>query len=296
MTALQIDMETGACPSKTKCISACTFVHMSERNWLWTFNRRLRKYGWDLGTYPKKFFIFELHAEFLRIFSDDFNSSDALDLAILAEGYSQIFKRNGHLHSQLGQEAFVLGLTHGAIGKTYLELGAFDPYVLSNTATLRDSFGWTGLSYDPNPEAFAKFKLANLEDSFRNVGVAGFDSEAILYRDSALSYTTIVPNNEVTDSDRVKLIGIRNIVREFETIDYLSIDIEGGETEVLSQFPFDLVKPFVITIEHNFRDPDKQLIVQLLKDRGYREFLPSRTDFESWFVLEEYESKRISRL
>jgi len=269
---------------------------MSERNWLWTFNRRLRKFGWDLGKYPKKFFIFELHAEFVRISSNDFNSIDALDLAILAEGYSHIFKRNGHLHSQLGQEAFVLGLTHGAMGKTYLELGAFDPYVLSNTATLRESFGWTGLSFDPNPEVLAKFKLANLEDRFRNVGVAGFDSDAILYKDSALSYTTIIPKSEVTDNDKVKLIGIRNIVREFETIDYLSIDIEGGETEVLIQFPFELVKPFIITIEHNFRDPDKQLIVQLLKKHGYREFLQSRTDFESWFVLEEFESKRQSHV
>ena len=246
-------------------------------------NRRLRRCGWELGRYPKEFFVFELHAEFERMSA---NKEDLRDLAILAKGYSLIFMRKGRVHSQLGQEAFVVGVTDGAKTLKYLELGAFDPQLLSNTATLRDSFGWTGLSVDPNPEVLEKFKSAKLESTFLNVGVAGKDVRAILVKDGALSYTQPILDLEVQNSDLIQLLSIKKIVEKLSSIDYLSIDIEGGEFEVLTEFPFERIKPLIITVEHNFREVDVLKIRELLCSKGYRQFLPNRTDFESWFVLE----------
>ena len=255
---------------------------MTKRNWHWTLNRRLRKLGWDLTKFPKEFDLFELHSEISRISADE---EELQDLALLIRGYSEIFQRNGKIHSQLGQEAFVVGVTNGAYGLKYLELGAYDPYLLSNTATLRNSFHWTGLSVDPNPEVWDKFKLAQLEDSFLGAGVAGGDSTAILIREGAMSRTQRTTGGEFSKHEEVSLIGIRRIVNNLTSVDYLSLDIEGGEPEVLVEFPFEKVKPLVITVEHNFRDADKLFMQSFLSDIGYRQFLPNRTDFESWFVL-----------
>lgn len=259
------------------------FALMAKRNWHWTINRRLRHFGWDIGRYPKKFFAFELHGEFERMSSGE---EELHDLAILAKGYSLIFMKDGSLHSQLGQEAFVVGMTDGATALKYLELGAFDPQLLSNTATLRESFGWEGLSVDPNPDVLEKFILANLEHSFLNVGAAGKDTSAMLIQNGALSYTQPVLNGKTPKSEIVDLVDIKKIVERFSSIDYLSVDIEGSELEVLIEFPFERVKPLIITVEHNFRETDKVRIRQLLSSQGYRPFLPNRTDFESWYVLE----------
>jgi hypothetical protein len=255
---------------------------MTERNWHWTLNRRLRKLGWDLARFPKEFYLLELHEEVSRISADE---DELQDLAVLTRGYSEIFQRKGKIHSQLGQEAFVVGITNGAYGLKYLELGAYDPYLLSNTATLRDSFQWTGLSIDPNPEVLDKFKLAQLEDSFLGAGVAGSDSKAILIPNGAMTQTQRTTGREFSKHKEVSLIGIKKIVSNLASVDYLSIDIEGGEPGVLVEFPFEKVKPLVITVEHNFRDADKLFMQSFLSNKGYRQFLPNRTDFESWFVL-----------
>lgn len=262
---------------------------MAKRNWHWTLNRRLRKIGWDLGRFPKPFYLFELHSEFYRVSK---KNNDFRDLATLTNGYFKIFTQMGNLYSQLGQEAFVVGFTDGAVGLKYLELGAYDPYLLSNTATLRQSFGWTGLSVDPNPEVLEKFAIANLEHSFLNAGVAGKDTNAVLIKNGAMSHTQIVSNDEGENSENIHLVGIENIVRDLSQIDYLSIDIEGGEVEVLKHFPFGRIKPSIITIEHNFRETDRFAIKEFLSAKGYREFLPNLTDFESWFVLEDLENTK----
>lgn len=262
---------------------------MVKRNWHWTLNRRLRKIGWDLGRFPKRYYLFELHAEFDRATKENINLND---LAILTNGYSKIFTQMGKLHSQLGQEAFVVGFTNGAAGLKYLELGAYDPYLLSNTATLRESFGWTGISVDPNPEVLEKFKSANLGHCFINAGVAGQDTDATLIKNGAMSYTQNLQGDIEKNSHFVHLVGINNLVKDLTQIDYLSIDIEGGEVEVIKNFPFGRIKPLIITIEHNFREIDKLTIKEFLSTKGYREFLSGLTDFESWFVLKNFEDAK----
>jgi hypothetical protein len=125
-----------------------------------------------------------------------------------------------------------------------------------------------------------------LEHSFLNVGVAGKDTSAMLIQNGALSYTQPVVNGKTPKSEIVDLVDIKKIVERFSSIDYLSVDIEGGELAVLTEFPFESVKPLIITVEHNFRETDKAGISHLLSSQGYRPFLPNRTDFESWYVLE----------
>jgi hypothetical protein len=50
----------------------------------------------------------------------------------------------------------------------YLEIGAFHPFKYSNTATLRDVFGWIGCSVDPSSEAYKAFFDAGLSERFVN--------------------------------------------------------------------------------------------------------------------------------
>ena len=51
-------------------------------------------------------------------------------------------------------------------------------------------------------------------------------------------------------------------------IDYLSIDTEGSEFEILKNFDFNNFKFRVITCEHNFSD-NREKIYKLLTDNGY---------------------------
>jgi len=65
-------------------------------------------------------------------------------------------------------------------------------------------------------------------------------------------------------------------------IDYFSLDIEGAEYEILSRFPFYRYKFGLITVEHNFQEPKRSMIRQLLDLHGYR--VDKEVYVDDWFV------------
>ena len=67
-------------------------------------------------------------------------------------------------------------------------------------------------------------------------------------------------------------------------IDYLSIDTEGSEFEILNAFDFDAYKIKVITCEHNFT-PMREEIYKLLGSKGYVRKYQEFSQFDDWYVL-----------
>ena len=66
-------------------------------------------------------------------------------------------------------------------------------------------------------------------------------------------------------------------------IDYLSIDTEGSEYEILKNFDFEKYSFKVITVEHN-NTVNETLINQLLEKNGYKRQLDEISQFESWYT------------
>ena len=66
-------------------------------------------------------------------------------------------------------------------------------------------------------------------------------------------------------------------------IDYLSIDTEGSEFEILKNLDFKKYSFKVITVEHN-NTVNKTLINKLLEKNGYRKELEALSQFESWYT------------
>jgi FkbM family methyltransferase len=170
-------------------------------------------------------------------------------------------------------------------GGVFADIGAHDGKSLSNTFYLEKHLGWTGLAVEPNPVVF---KALSQERScitvnacighpegltrFRVVsGSASMLSEAAdvtcsrslartrkLVTNSGESFTEI----EVMRQSLTSLCKKHNISH----IDYLSIDVEGAEMQVLESLDFGLVDVSVIGIENNFMKSD---IPKLLQSRGF---------------------------
>lgn len=252
------------------------------RNWHWVVNRRLRRIGWDLQRWPSRTWLTEQAMELSRV-AAAVPADHLADLAKVLAGYGMINSRGERSVSQLGQDAWVVAQTRATPGLRYLELGAFDPVVWSNTHVLRTNFGWTGVSVDPNPETAAKFAAAELSDAFREVAVGAVAGELFFISEGAMSrLSTSAPDGG--PSNKVRVITPQQLLVEAHEIDYLSLDIEGGELELLLAWPWAVCRPGLITVEHNNRESDKLGIETLLANMGYRAVLPELTDFESWYV------------
>jgi len=87
----------------------------------------------------------------------------------------------------------------------------------------------------------------------------------------------------------VKTISLEDLLDKYNSpkiIDYLSIDTEGSEFEILSNFNFDKYQFRVITCEHNFQ-PAKERIYSLLTARGYVRKFEKLSQFDDWYVRAE---------
>ena len=87
----------------------------------------------------------------------------------------------------------------------------------------------------------------------------------------------------------VETISLLDMLDKFDAprhIDYLSIDTEGSEYEILRDFDFDKYKFSVITCEHN-QTETRDRIYDLLTGKGYVRKMEDLSQQDDWYVLKE---------
>ena len=64
----------------------------------------------------------------------------------------------------------------------------------------------------------------------------------------------------------------------------MSVDTEGSEFLILNSFDFQKYKIKVVTVEHNFCDPDRKQIFDLLASKNFVRILEPFSKFDDWYV------------
>ena len=205
-------------------------------------------------------------------------------------------------HSQLQQDLFVLAELEFKHGGFFVEFGATDGVELSNTLLLEKQFGWTGILAEP-----ATIWHTALRNNRRCIVdqrcVWTASGETLQFAEVAaspmLSTVGAFVEGDMHKLARtghknyeVKTVSLRDLLRDHQApyvIDYLSIDTEGSEYDILSAFDFEAYRIRVITVEHNFT-PAREKLRLLLESYGYVRKLQSISQFDDWYVLETHES------
>lgn len=204
-------------------------------------------------------------------------------------------KHAGRARSQFGHDAFVLAVLGERTGGYFVEVGVGDGVHLSNTHLLEHGFGWRGLLIEPNP-AF--------HDSIRARRTATLDTRAAFSRGGEtmgfVSYEELSTLLPFRDGDghrrdgrpviRVETATLDDILARHGApgaIDYLSIDTEGSELEVLKGLDLARYRPRVMTVEHNHVAARRRAMIRHLARHGYRPVLEASSGVDAWFVREE---------
>jgi FkbM family methyltransferase len=85
---------------------------------------------------------------------------------------------------------------------------------------------------------------------------------------------------------QVETISLMDLLKAHDApknIDYLSIDTEGSEFDILNSFDFGAYNISIITCEHNYADKRKP-IFDLLTSKGFSRVLEDLSGFEDWYV------------
>lgn len=193
-----------------------------------------------------------------------------------------------------GQDLVVVWLTSGAPG-FFVEVGAQDGVRKSNALVLERLFGWSGICVEANPDALPALRrnrhavidpralhVASGTRTFAAVLTdgRGGESQLLEYRDPASDLAA-----KEVEVETVSLADLLAAHGAPERIDYLSVDIEGGEVDALSDLRSLRHRFSFITCEHGFR-ADRSTLRSLIESAGYRIVLERYSRNEYWAIDE----------
>lgn len=198
--------------------------------------------------------------------------------------------------SQLKQDLFVLDeLGYKQYGY-FVEFGATNGADLSNTYMLEKNFKWTGIVAEP-AKIWQDALINNRTCKISFDCVWSKSDEQLEFNEvNAAELSTInvfssgdehAKARETGSTYNVHTISLLDLLKKYDApkeIDYLSIDTEGSEFEILSAFDFDQYKIKIITCEHNYT-PMREEIYKLLTSKGYTRKHTEFSNFDDWYVL-----------
>ena len=170
----------------------------------------------------------------------------------------------------------------------FVECGANHPVNFNQTYFLEQQ-GWTGVLIELHPELCALLRAHRPNSKVIEAAVGSPAQTGVVEvrLAQAHGHTSLRPGAGIRLSEqtlRVSLRTLDSILAEsgLARVDFLSIDVEGLEIDVLHGFDLQKWKPQLIFIEDEFENYAKH---RCLTARGYK--LVRRTSYNNWYVPRE---------
>lgn len=227
------------------------------------------------------------------------NARAAADLAFLQQLPDAVVAPILHLlpqsRAQFRQDLFVLAELGLKRDGFFVEFGATDGVNLSNTHLLEKEFGWRGILAEP-ARCWHAGLAANRGCTIDHRCVWKISGETIAFNQTAMPELSTIDKFSSADLHKearkagsrydVTTVSLMDLLAEHgapQHIDYLSIDTEGSEFDILESFEFDRYDVRVITCEHNFT-PMRRRVHALLTAKGYVRKFETVSEFDDWYV------------
>ena len=176
-------------------------------------------------------------------------------------------------------------------GATFIEIGCWDGKHISNTHYLEKEKKWTGVCVDPFPRNFNTRKCLVLHKAVskdglprpfirvyhdkRDMGDVSYFSGFV---DTTKAHIDLIKKHchyEIIDVETITMEKVLDAYRhhtglpQATWVDFLSVDTEGSEFEILSSIDYNKWEFGIITFEHNGNSWAQQKIKMLLEPKGY---------------------------
>ena len=141
----------------------------------------------------------------------------------------------------------------------YIDVGCFHPKLANNTYLLYKK-GWRGINIDVDPHTIEIFNYLRPRDYNKQIAVSDKSGEVDLYfyhdrsAINTLSKETFVSRGgKSLDIKKIKSETLNSIIENSpyknNKIDFLTIDVEGYEINVLKRFDINKYRPDIIVLE-----------------------------------------------
>ncbi|WP_170234217.1 FkbM family methyltransferase [Segetibacter aerophilus] len=182
--------------------------------------------------------------------------------------------------SQFGEDVIIQFFIRKSKG-FFVDIGCNHPINFSNTFELYKR-GWTGINVDANPDLIKKFTLRPKDISVCEA-VSNEVKEMTFYEFEETEVSTLDNRLLKEWKERWRYKNARKVITKTLTqildensipqdIDFLTIDVEGHDFEVLISLDFERYHPELILIEihdFNIKNYETNKLLQFLDSKGY---------------------------
>ena len=198
-------------------------------------------------------------------------------------------------NSQFGQEILALSINNWKRNGYFVEFGALGGKEHSNTYLLEKEFGWNGIVAECGKkwrESLKQNRNCHIEDraiwreSGKELTFLACEADGLSTLEQYRSSDLHEKLRSKGETYKVMTITLEDLLIKYDApsrIDFISIDTEGSEWDILENFPFKNYEIGLITIEHNF-NLNREKISNLLKKNGFKQIYSDLSEIEDWFV------------
>ena len=226
------------------------------------------------------------------------NSYEFIQLTRLLNVENELLEIFKESKSQLLQDIFVILSLNFKKNGFFVEFGATNGIKLSNTYLLEKRFNWKGILAEPvqkyNHELKKNrnciidtrcvFNVSGEKIHFNEVDVG--ELSTIYSYSNSDHHKSYRKKGNISIVESVKLLDLLIEHDAPREIDYLSIDTEGSEYDILKVFDFDKYKFRVITVEHNYTNY-RNKIKKLLETKGYKRVFENLSKWDDWYIYDK---------
>jgi FkbM family methyltransferase len=189
--------------------------------------------------------------------------------------------------SETGQDFFALSASNFKQGGTFIEFGAYDGINFSNTYLLERKFGWSGILIDPIPSHFESIKRNRNSKSIHAAITSDKQNFVNITESPASNLSKLTERRSIFNKiHKVKAFTLAEVLDKHfpeKKLDFLSIDTEGNDLDILESLDLNNYEINAICVEHNNRIGSEKIISHMNKNRydlAWSKY--SKNDY--WFI------------
>ena len=187
-------------------------------------------------------------------------------------------------YSCFGEDLFVTDYFKSQDNGFYVDVGSYHPFFWNNTYLLYKK-KWNGINIDANPLSIELFKFARHDDHNFNLAITNKRNNKITlyYRRKMNALNTTdesfakrnFPNGYKTlDVECSSLDSVLSKTKyKDKVIDFLNIDVENTEKDVLESLSFEIYRPKLICVEIHSESEENlksNMTYKFLLEKGYK--------------------------
>ena len=201
--------------------------------------------------------------------------------------FKKTLKNLNFSYSQEGEDLILNRYFNNKQVGFYVDIGAHHPTRFSNTHFFY-SRGWRGINIDAMPDSMIAFSKQRSRDINLEIGISKTENTLTYYMFNEPALNTFskkeadkkdgLRNYKIVSTKMIKTFPLKSILDEHlpknTTIDFMSIDVEGLDIEVLESNDWELYRPNLVLIEDLVKLPiyeisTKSTICKFLNEREY---------------------------